>query len=128
MHCWRCYEPFRTMKLRILFASVLLHIAPLALANESTIPEKIDGPIESKEAAIQAVSFFASRVSKLAPCGEHQISANKVANEWLILESISNSLGNRASWRLWQLDSLNAEVVKVTEYEWTVDLEYCNNS
>ena len=116
------------MKIQILFASVLLHIAPLALANENTIPEKMDGPIESEEAAIKAVSLFSSRVSKLAPCGEHQIFANKVANEWLVLESISNSLGNRASWRLWQVGALNAEIVKVTEHEWTINLDHCNNS
>ena len=123
-----CYEFFRALKRRILFVSVLLHIVPIALANENTIPEKMDGPIESEEAAIKAVGFLSSRVSNLAPCGEYQISANKVANEWVILESISNSLGNRASWRLWQLDALNAKVVKVTEHEWNIDLEHCSNS
>lgn len=109
------------------FVTLIYFVLFSSQACGDSIPRKIDGAIESEEAAIEAFRFFAARVSQLSPCGEYEISVKRVANEWLVIETIANEEAGRTSWRLWQVSAISAELVNLTQYDWSINLEHCSN-
>ena len=92
-----------------------------SLSNENVFTEEL----KTLEDAKKAYSYFASRVSTLAPCGEFEVTYLQVGKQWLILETVSSNNTDRLSWRLWQLNSINGGVINLTRSNWELIASEC---
>lgn len=97
------------------------------LAGDS-IPPRIDGPIINSDQALEAVRYFSARESSLAPCGKTTLDAKKIGKEWLVFVTVEGYKYKTVSWRVWQINADSGEFVKVTNFNWKIDIQECKNA
>lgn len=112
----------------ILFAIFLAINFCYADVDSQSIPLKIQGALDDQKSAEKALSYFGARVSKLAPCGDHSIKYWRKGEQWLALEVVVGNVTKRVSWRIWQLNAKNAELIDVQESEWEFDGRDCKST
>ena len=101
---------------------------PIGVLAEDSIPPRIEGPITNSSQALEAVKYFSARESSLGPCGNYTFDAKKVGEEWLVFVTVEGYKSKAVSWRVWQIDAESGEYIKVTNFNWKINVDECKNA